>query len=162
METSALESINVEVAFNSVLAGNYLYHGQSLQICRDTKSSDSPVKVFLKKKNHIFLWIVLSFSDPSNPLYMFHTLVFALDIHKKVNSKQVVHTPISSVSINSSSTEPTEERKPCCRNIWSQDPQHNTPGWAAGRSPNVTWMVFEAIQPLGGVTFGVPHSDATL
>lgn len=59
VETSALESINVEAAFSSVLA----------------------------------------------------------EIHRKVNNKEVVRTPISAVSINSGRAEDTEESKPCCRNI---------------------------------------------
>lgn len=60
---------------------------------------------------------MLSFSAPSNPLYLFRTMFFASEIHRKVNNKEVVRTPISAVSINSGRAEDTEERKPCCRNI---------------------------------------------
>ncbi|XP_039974733.1 ras-related protein Rab-25b [Xiphias gladius] len=59
VETSALESTNVEAAFNNVLA----------------------------------------------------------EIHRKVNSKEVVRGSINAVSLNSSKAENTEENKPCCRNI---------------------------------------------
>ncbi|XP_037641857.1 ras-related protein Rab-25b [Sebastes umbrosus] len=59
LETSALESTNVEAAFNNVLA----------------------------------------------------------EIHRKANSKEVVHGAISAVSLSNSSAENSEERKPCCRNI---------------------------------------------
>ncbi|XP_034384607.1 ras-related protein Rab-25b [Cyclopterus lumpus] len=59
LETSALESTNVEAAFNNVLA----------------------------------------------------------EIHRKANSKEVVRSAVSAVSLNSSSTENTERGKPCCRNI---------------------------------------------
>ncbi|TDH11436.1 hypothetical protein EPR50_G00060650 [Perca flavescens] len=59
LETSALESTNVEAAFNTVLS----------------------------------------------------------EIHRKVSSKEVVRGSISAVSLNSSSTENTEEKRTCCKNI---------------------------------------------
>ncbi|KAM3614013.1 uncharacterized protein V6R79_008482 [Siganus canaliculatus] len=59
LETSALESTNVEAAFNTVLA----------------------------------------------------------EIHKKASGKEVVRGTLRAVSLNSSKTESTEERKPCCKNI---------------------------------------------
>lgn len=116
METSALESINVEVAFNGVLAGNsfypfilFLFHKQSLRSVGTQQAVIALYGVFFYL--YFFLWIMLTYFD--------NTMFFASEIHKKVNNKQVVQTPISGVSINNSTTETTEERRPCCRNIWS-------------------------------------------
>lgn len=55
--------------------------------------------------------------------YILYIHFFASEIHRKVSSKEVVRGSISAVSLNNTRAETTEESKPCCRNIWSQDPQ---------------------------------------
>ncbi|MEQ2259635.1 hypothetical protein XENORESO_015156, partial [Xenotaenia resolanae] len=39
------------------------------------------------------------------------------EIHKKVNSKEVVRGSINAVTLNSSRAENEENKKPCCKNI---------------------------------------------
>lgn len=161
LETSALESTNVEAAFNTVLTGN----SKPMQTCRSCPNKKHiplvvlwAVWVTLTAIRHLsvsrqfapfnvfpswreFLAYVLCFwyynicaafplkacrphcsffQHDVNVSFLLNS--FATEIHRKVGSKEVVRGAISALSLNNSRAENTEEKKPCCRNIWSQGP----------------------------------------
>lgn len=70
--------------------------------------------------------------------YTVYINFFASEIHRKVSSKEVVRGSISAVSLNNTRAETTEESKPCCRNIWSQDPQEKKGRGQVSSLPQVT------------------------
>lgn len=63
--------------------------------------------------------------------------VIVPEIHKKVSSKEVLRGSISAVTLNSSRGEDSEEKKPCCRNIWSL---RLLGGGGSGAHPSATRM----------------------
>ncbi|XP_019734188.1 ras-related protein Rab-25b [Hippocampus comes] len=70
-------------------------------------------KDFAEKRGLLFL--ETSALSSTNVEAAFNTVL--TEIHKKVSSKEVSRGSISAVTLNTPRVEPTEEKKPCCKNI---------------------------------------------
>ncbi|XP_051922189.1 ras-related protein Rab-25b [Hippocampus zosterae] len=70
-------------------------------------------KDFADKRGLLFL--ETSALSSTNVETAFNTVL--TEIHKKVSSKEVSRGSISAVTLNTPRVEPTEEKKPCCKNI---------------------------------------------
>ncbi|XP_061631367.1 ras-related protein Rab-25b [Phyllopteryx taeniolatus] len=70
-------------------------------------------KDFAEKQGLLFL--ETSALSSTNVEAAFNTVL--TEIHKKVSNKEVTQGSISAVTLNTPRLEPTEEKKPCCKNI---------------------------------------------
>lgn len=115
METSALESLNVEAAFNTVLTGSYCLFWTHHTVFTCTLHVFlalwvSPLQSGLKSCKHFIIIITLSLFD-----------LLLSEIHKKVSSKEVTRGSINAVTLSqpkAAADDAQKEKKACCKNLW--------------------------------------------
>ena len=116
METSALDSTNVEAAFQEVLTGSYMLLLCFIPLYTKRWTTACHVNLYYSS---VCTFLLCTFYVMC--VFMTQTFLLPPAIHKKVASREVTRGSISAVTLSSATgtaSEVQEERRTCCKNLW--------------------------------------------